>query len=38
MTDDQKGMQDRDRGWERLKVIATIIDAISRAAEIFLRR
>lgn len=34
----QKNMQGQESGWERAKVIAMIIDAITRAADILLRR
>jgi hypothetical protein len=37
MNNAQQDPQGQDRGWEHAKVIATIIDAISRIAEILLR-
>lgn len=36
--DGQDAAQDRDRRWDRAKVIATIIDAGTRIAELVLRR
>jgi hypothetical protein len=36
---DQKAEQDTpDRWWERMKVIVTLLDAVARIAEPFLRR
>lgn len=34
----QEATEDCDRRWDRAKVIATIIDAVARIAELVLRR